>query len=155
MTSRAAVLGFRAASGAASTFALVWAAFAPSRVRSTPRSFVILRPMTPPVVAETTSDALLTRALERDPFGADSVTATASVTTAPVEEPSLPRVLGTVVDSAGGSFALCQLGTRQAVILRSGQRIGDYVVRRVEKGRVVFAGLDGGNIELHVPRTGE
>lgn len=70
-----------------------------------------------------------------------------------VNEPPL-RVLGTVVDSAGGSFALCQLGTTQAVIVRIGQRIGDYELRRVQKGSVVFATSDGGSVELRVPRAG-
>lgn len=109
-----------------------------------------------PAVAETVSDALIARAAERDPFVVVGRTESESPPPAPasvaVAQPL--HVLGTVVDSAGGSFALCQLGAAQAVVLRIGQRIGDYELRRVEKASAVFATSDSGRIELHVPRAG-
>jgi hypothetical protein len=109
-----------------------------------------------PTVAETASDALIARAAERDPFVVVGRLESESPRPAPdsvaIAQPL--RVLGTVVDSAGGSFALCQLGAAQAVVLRVGQRIGGYELRRVEKASAVFTTSDSGRIELHVPRAG-
>jgi len=77
-----------------------------------------------------------------------------STTAQPIgDEPPL-RVLGTVVDSVGGSFALCQLGSTQPVVLRIGQRIGDYELRRVEKAGAFFSTPDSGRIERRIPRAG-
>ena len=108
-----------------------------------------------PAVAETVSDALIARAAERDPFVVVARAESESLPPAPASVAAQPlHVLGTVVDSAGGSFALCQLGAAPAVVVRIGQRIGDYELRRVEKASAVFATSDSGRVELHVPRAG-
>jgi hypothetical protein len=51
-------------------------------------------------------------------------------------EPPHPVVLGTAVTSA--SFAICRLGD-QTRIVRVGQKIGDYTVKSIDRGHVVFA----------------
>jgi len=155
---RVATVVVRATSAIASGVTLIWAAFGRERAPTAPRGSPLLdlRPVTSPALAETTSDELVARAADRDPFGVGAPLDKAPPpTTTVVANEELPRVLGTVVDSADGSFALCQLGARPAVIIRSGQRLGDYVLQRVGKGSVVFAKVDGSNIELRVPRAGE
>jgi hypothetical protein len=112
--------------------------------------------MPSPSIRDTTPDALLARAVVRDPFAVQERVGTElpAPTPRPAEDGQPVRVLGTVVDSLGGSFALCQLGVAQPVILRVGQRIGDYELRRIEKGRVLFITPDGESVELRVPRAG-
>jgi len=111
----------------------------------------------PITVADTTPDELIARAVERDPFsaGRTAVAQSSGLVQAVISDEQPLRVLGTVVDSVGGSFALCQLGTTQPVVLRIGQRIGDYELRRVEKAGVLFSTPDGGRIERRIPRAGE
>ena len=107
-------------------------------------------------VADTIADDLLARAQDRDPFFAVQTTAvqsSAPATPSTALEPPL-RVLGTVVDSTGGSFALCQLGATPPVVLRVGQRIGDYELRGVEKAAAVFFRPDSGRVERRVARAG-
>jgi hypothetical protein len=135
-----------------------WALWGPdhdlSRTRPPP---VEISTMTPtPAVADTAPDALIARALEHDPFIVVGRSESESPQPAPTSVAIAPplRVLGTVVDSVGGSFALCQLGAEHAVVLHIGQRIGDYELRRVDKASAVFATSDGGRVELHVPRAG-
>jgi hypothetical protein len=103
---------------------------------------------------DTSSDELIARAAGRDPFSIGSVKAESIV----VERGPAPRetlrVLGTVVDSAGGSFVLCQLGTAPATLVRIGQKIGDYELSSVNKATAVFTLADGGRVELQVPRAG-
>jgi hypothetical protein len=109
-------------------------------------------------ILDTTSDELLTRATERHPFShvVHAPPPTQPVGTAPtaVSTDTL-RVLGTVVDSLGGSFALCQLGAAPPVLLRTGQKIGEYELRSVDKAIVVFSTIDGRRAERRVPRAGE
>ena len=159
MNSRVPSLVIRMTSMAASAAALVWAITGPKvAVNLSSRRFVFKSTGTIPLlkVRDTTSDAVLERAVERDPFTSVDRVGTESPAPAPqtvANEPSL-QVLGTVVDSSGGSFALCQLGATPAVVLRVGQRIGHYELRRIEKGRVQFATPDGESVELRVPRAG-
>jgi hypothetical protein len=97
---------------------------------------------------------LISSAAGRDPFSIGNVKAESLI----VEQPAPPRetlrVLGTVVDSDGASFALCQLGTAPAAIVRIGQKIGDYELRSVNKATAVFTLVDGERVELRVPRAG-
>jgi len=109
-----------------------------------------------PAIVDTTADDLIERAIERDPFG---VRRAAAELPSPAAEPAANtepalRVIGTVVDSLGGSFAFCQLGSAQPRILRVGQKIGTYELRAVEQGRATFAGPDGIRLERQVPRAG-
>ncbi|MES2176726.1 MAG: hypothetical protein V4550_02585 [Gemmatimonadota bacterium] len=56
----------------------------------------------------------------------------------PKVEPPIPIVLGTAYIGEGYSFATCQLGDAQPVIVRVGDKIGVYTVKSIERGRVVF-----------------
>lgn len=110
---------------------------------------IILRPR------DTSSDDLIGRSVERDPF---SMTRTTNAESLVVDQHVIPReplrVLGTVVDSTGGSFVLCQLGAARPILLRIGQRIGDYELNSVDKATAIFTLTGGGRVELRVPRAG-
>ena len=56
----------------------------------------------------------------------------------PKAEPVIPTVLGTAVMGEGRGFATCQLGDAPPVIVHVGDRIGEYTVKSIERGRVVF-----------------
>ncbi len=143
---------------AAATILLGWVLFAPDQhpvVSSPPPAAWKIESPAEPTVADTTTDDLISRASERDPFA--GTLKAAELTAAAPEPPAVdltPRVLGTVVDSIGGSFALCQLGAAQPVMLRVGQRIGMYALRSVGKGSAIFVGSDGSRLERRVPRAG-
>ena len=147
---------YRMTSVIGSALVLVWVVRGRDRDSSRPSVAENAAEIPTPTVAETASDALIARAAERDPFVVVGRLESESPRPAPdsvaIAQPL--RVLGTVVDSAGGSFALCQLGAAQAVVLRVVQRIGGYELRRVEKASAVFTTSDSGRIELHVPRAG-
>lgn len=57
---------------------------------------------------------------------------------APTVEPVLPVVLGTAVSDPAHSFATVQLGDGFPVIVRVGDRIGEYTVQGIDRERVVF-----------------
>src|SRR3970282_2232116 len=61
----------------------------------------------------------------------------------PAGEPATPIVLGTALSGAGRSFATCQLGDDRPIIVRVGEKIGEYTVRTIERGRVVFTTAKG------------
>jgi hypothetical protein len=107
------------------------------------------------VVADTTPDDLIAEAVARDPFRIDEASAASAASTGPeTSKDQQPlRVIGTVVDSLGGSFALCQLGGAQAVLLRIGQKIGEYELRAIEPASVVFTTADGGRVERRIQRA--
>ncbi len=106
--------------------------------------------------ADTTPDELIARAAERDPFGTKpkAMAQSSALAIAPIAEQQTLRVLGTVIDSLGGSFVFCQLGATSPVLLRVGQRIGGFELRRVEKGIAEFASPTGDRVERQVPRAG-
>ena len=104
---------------------------------------------------DTSSDELIGRAAERSPFATiGSVKAESLVVTQPSAPREILRVLGTVVDTDGGSFVLCQLGTARPVVVRIGQKVGDYELSSVNKAAAVFTLVGGGRVELQVPRAG-
>ena len=63
------------------------------------------------------------------------------------------KVLGTVVVTNGASFAMCQMGSEPPVIVRVGQQIGSYTLKRVTRGKAVFASSSG-EIEIAAPQPG-
>ena len=155
---RSSSLRWSAILAAGATLAWAWVLLAPKRVHPVrSRRWLVARnsPPSPSTIVDTTPAELIARAVERNPFSVGRPVDTPSSTTAqPIgDEPPL-RVLGTVVDSVGGSFALCQLGSTQPVVLRIGQRIGDYELRRVEKAGAFFSTPDSGRIERRIPRAG-
>jgi hypothetical protein len=68
--------------------------------------------------------------------------------------PEVLRLVGTVVDSSGGSFVLCQLGAGSARVLRVGQEVGVYQLHSISQGAAVFVTGDGQRLELRVPKAG-
>jgi len=71
-----------------------------------------------------------------------------------VEEPPKPIVLGTALAADGTSFATCQYQSARLLMVRVGDKVGDYVVKSIERGRVVFATPAGKTFEVLAPRAG-
>jgi hypothetical protein len=63
------------------------------------------------------------------------------------------RLLGTVIDRDGASFALCQLEGTTVKMVHAGQQIGQYKLRSITPGGAVFEGEDGAHLELKVSRS--
>ena len=111
--------------------------------------------------AEPTSNELIDSALDRDPFSSTrqrptlrygATAATVVARTAPA--PEVLRLVGTVLDSMGTSFVLCQLGSSTAHVIRVGQTLGTYQLRSISQGSAIFVTGDGQRLELHVPKAG-
>ncbi len=60
-----------------------------------------------------------------------------------VAEAPKPLVLGTAVGTGARSFAMCSLAGAPTVIVRVGDKLGDYTVRSIERGVVVFSTTSG------------
>ena len=95
-------------------------------------------------------------AVETDPFAADR-SAPERAYRAPGEESGdaapkadvvEPVVLGTAVSDAVRSFATVQLGDGHAVIMRVGGRIGEYTIKSIERGHVVFTTPSGKKLDI-------
>ena len=63
------------------------------------------------------------------------------------------RVLGTVVSTTGSGFAMCQLGSSPPTIVRIGEKIGAYTLKRVARGSATFAG-PAGDVVIAAPQPG-
>jgi len=63
----------------------------------------------------------------------------------PVEAVEVPRpiVLGTAVGRGARSFAMCSLAGASTVIVRVGDKLGEFTVRSIERGAVVFSTASG------------
>lgn len=94
-------------------------------------------------------------AVETDPFAADR-SAPEHAYRAPGEEsdagPTAPAVepvvLGTAVSDATHSFATVQLGDSHATIMRVGGKIGEYTIKSIERGHVVFTTPSGKKLDI-------
>ncbi len=69
----------------------------------------------------------------------------------PRVEPQKPIVLGTAVASDGHNFATVQLGMDSPKLVRVGDKIGEWTVRSIVRGKVVLEGTEGNRAELGVP----
>lgn len=69
-------------------------------------------------------------------------------------EPARPIVLGTAIAADGSSFATCQLDSPRLLMVRVGDKVGEYTVRIIERGRVVFTTPAGRSFEVLAPRAG-
>jgi hypothetical protein len=67
---------------------------------------------------------------------------------APKVEPMLPVVLGTAVSDPAHSFATVQLGDGFPVIVRIGDKIGDYTVHAIDRERVTFTTRAKKNVDI-------
>jgi hypothetical protein len=70
----------------------------------------------------------------------------------PRVEPMKPFVLGTAVATDGHHFATLQLGDAAPKLVRVGDKIGEWVVKSIERGKVVLVSTEGTRAELVAPR---
>ena len=68
--------------------------------------------------------------------------------------PARPIVLGTAIASDGSSFATCQLESSRLLMVRVGDKVGVYLVKSIERGRVVFQAPTGERLEIQALRPG-
>ncbi|HEY4131826.1 MAG TPA: hypothetical protein VGM50_14500 [Gemmatimonadaceae bacterium] len=72
----------------------------------------------------------------------------------PVVEPMKPNVLGTAVATDGRNFATLKLGDSSPQLVRVGDKIGEWVVRGIARGKVVLVSNNGTRAELTVTKPG-
>jgi hypothetical protein len=70
----------------------------------------------------------------------------------PRVEPMKPFVLGTAVATDGRHFATLQLGDGGPKLVHVGDKIGEWVVKSIERGRVVLVSTEGTRAELVAPK---
>jgi hypothetical protein len=95
-------------------------------------------------------------AVDADPFAPDR-NAPETRYRAPSEEteetaaklaPVEPVVLGTAASDAAHGFATVQIADGPATIVRVGDKIGEYTVKSIERGHVVFATPSGKKLDI-------
>jgi hypothetical protein len=69
-------------------------------------------------------------------------------------EPPKPIVLGTAVANDGKSFATLQLGDDRPTLVHVGDKIGDWIVKAIDRGKVTIINTSGGRADLVVPKPG-
>jgi len=72
----------------------------------------------------------------------------------PVAEPMKPIVLGTVVATDGRSFATVQLGDARPTLVHVGDKIGEWAVKAIVRGKVTLVSTSGARIDVTVPKPG-
>lgn len=72
----------------------------------------------------------------------------------PKVEPPKPVLLGTGVASDGRNFATLQLGPESPKLVRVSDKIGEWVVKSIERGKVVLVSTSGIRAELAAPKPG-
>jgi hypothetical protein len=72
----------------------------------------------------------------------------------PAVEPMKPIVLGTAVATDGRSFATLQLGDASPMLAHVGDKIGEWVVKSIERGKIVLVSTSGRRADLTVPKPG-
>ena len=69
-------------------------------------------------------------------------------------EPPKPIVLGTAVANDGKSFATLQLEDNRPTLVHVGDKIGEWVVKAIDRGKVTIINTSGGRADLVVPKPG-
>jgi type IV pilus biogenesis protein PilP len=69
-------------------------------------------------------------------------------------QPEKPIVLGTAVATDGRHFATMQLRDGRPTLVRVGDKIGEWVVRSIERGKVVLVSTGGARADIAVPNPG-
>jgi hypothetical protein len=69
-------------------------------------------------------------------------------------EPPKPVVLGTGVANDGKSFATLQLGEDRPTLVHVGDKIGEWVVKAIDRGKVTIINPSGGRADLVGPKPG-
>lgn len=72
----------------------------------------------------------------------------------PAPEPMKPIVLGTVVATDGRSFATMQLGNDRPTLVHVGDKIGDWLVKTIARGKVTLVSTGGSRVDVTVPKPG-
>jgi len=73
----------------------------------------------------------------------------------PVVEPMKPTMLGTITGSDGRNFATLQLGDASPKLVTIGDKIGEWVVKGISRGKVVLSSsTTGSRAELTVNKPG-
>ncbi|MEP6493504.1 MAG: hypothetical protein ABJF01_12545 [bacterium] len=73
---------------------------------------------------------------------------------APPPDPMKPVVLGTAVATDGRNFATLQLGDGHATLVHVGDKIGDWSVKAIERGKVTLVSIHGIRADVTVPKPG-
>ena len=108
-------------------------------------------------LATTSADELIENALDHDPFSPNrqrSAPLAPAVAARELLAPEVLHLIGTVIDSNGGSFVLCQLGAGSSRVLRVGQEVGVYQLHSISQGVAIFVTSDGQRLELRVSKGG-
>lgn len=74
--------------------------------------------------------------------------------TGPAVSVAALKLIGVALIEEGRSFALVQAGGDAPRLVRVGENIGGYTLRRVERDRAIFAGPDGKVQEYRVTKAG-
>lgn len=74
--------------------------------------------------------------------------------TGPAVSVAALKLIGVALIEEGRSFALVQAGGDAPRLVRVGEIIGGYTLRRVERDRAIFAGPDGKVQEFRVTKAG-
>ncbi|HSQ30683.1 MAG TPA: hypothetical protein VLN49_12585 [Gemmatimonadaceae bacterium] len=72
----------------------------------------------------------------------------------PVAEPVKPAVLGTAVATDGRNFATMQLGDERPILVHVGDKIGEWTVKSIGRGKVVLVTAAGARADLTVAKPG-
>jgi hypothetical protein len=72
----------------------------------------------------------------------------------PTVEAQRPIVLGTAVATDGRHFATVQLGDAHPTLVHVGDKIGEWVVRSIERGKIVLVSSNGTRVDVTVPKPG-
>jgi hypothetical protein len=69
-------------------------------------------------------------------------------------EPAKPVVLGTSQSDPLHSFATCMLEGSAPTIVHVGDKVGEYTVKSIERGHVVFTTADGKKLDIPALKAG-
>jgi hypothetical protein len=90
----------------------------------------------------------------RTPFRLPAEEAAARISAATPVPVAPLRLLGTVITPGADAFAMGQLGNDAPRVVRVGDKLGSYTLRRIEPGRAVFIAPNGETMDLRVPKAG-
>jgi Tfp pilus assembly protein PilP len=66
----------------------------------------------------------------------------------------VPKLVGTVIATDGKSFVVVQNAAEPPRVARVGDKVGEYRIRRITKGRATLASGSGDTLEIRVPKAG-
>jgi len=71
-----------------------------------------------------------------------------------VVQPEKPLVLGTAIATDGRHFATVQLRDGPPMLVRIGDKVGEWTVRAIERGKIVVVSTNGIRTEITVSKPG-